>query len=1343
MPLNAFHPAVRTWFSAQVGTPTPPQIRGWPVIRSGAHALIAAPTGSGKTLAAFLCAIDALVQEGPYLVDECRVLYVSPLRALSNDVQKNLLHPLAGIAALDAFVPKIRVVVRTGDTTPAERQQMVRKPPHILVTTPESLGILLTTAGGRGILSTVRTVIIDEIHAVAGSKRGSHLSLSLERLARLVGESTVRPLQRIGLSATQRPLDHIAAFLVGRDRACEIVDIGHLRQLDLGVEIPASPLEAVCSHEVWDEVYGRVVELIIAHRTTLIFVNTRKLAERISLRLIERFSEADQPGGQLIACHHGSLSKERRLDAEQRLKAGTLRALVATGTLELGIDIGDVDLVVQIGSPRAIGTFLQRVGRAGHGVGRTPKARFFALTRDELIESAALLRAVREGVLDCIRIPQHPWDVLAQQIVATCVSESLTIADLHTLLGRANPYRQVDREQLARVVALHAQGRFALLHYDPVSGVVRATRRARLTAVMSGGAIPDTALYQVREEPGDVLIGTIDEDFSLESSPGDVFQLGNTAWRILVVEGRAGVVRVANAQGAPPTIPFWLGEAPGRTRELSEAVGRLRADADGVPWLERECGLTPQAAASAWDYLHAARVALGCLPTNRCVVAERFFDESGGQQLVIHAPFGTRLNRAWGLALRKRFCVGFGFELEAAATEEAVLLSLSPTTSFPLAEVFAYVSAPTLRATLIQACLTGGQFETRWRWASGIALLVERASGGKKTPPFLLRIRANDALAAAFPQALACPDNLPPGKITIPEDHPIVAQVVEDCLTDLLDFEGLVQVVTAIKAGEIAVHSVETAEPSPLALSTIAARPYAFLDDTPFEERRTRAVAPTSHDVIPAIPASGLDLEAVRLVRAQAWPDPRDAEECHEVLTWIGFVTNAEAEPWRGWLQLLRSVGRAELIDDRWYAVGTTRDAVACWRGRLEALGPVISDDPALLALEHAGVAMRVTIDGVSQWCHRRLVQRILRVGRERGRAAIAAVSAAEFWYFLAHWQGATPEQQRQGPSSVSEVLAQLAALEIPAAAWAHDVLPSRIAQFKPEWIDAVTMSGEFAWGRLWAAPALDPDASGGSTIRTTPIALIPRSELDQWLRCAGPAGEVGLSGPATEVLAVLRSGGALFLADVRARMRQMPSTVEEAMGELIAAGLITCDSFAGVRWLLLPSDRRARARPPVGRWTVFRPATETLKVDGIRDEEIALMVARTLLRRTGVVFRTLYDRERIACPWRDVVRALRVLELRGEVLGGRFVSGFGGEQYALAEAWSKLSRLRGANGPVIELSAADPLNYTGFLTPGPRVRATLQNRVRIGESHAIVGFNSSRGGAEERRSGGELGGIL
>jgi len=1314
VPLASFHPAVAGWFRECIGTPTAAQDQGWPVIRSGANCLIAAPTGTGKTLAAFLCAIDALVAQGPYLADRCAVLYVSPLRALSNDVQKNLLVPAAGIAARDAFVPRLRVLVRTGDTTAAQRAAMGRRAPHILVTTPESLGIMLTSAGGRRLLADVRTVIVDEIHAVAGNKRGAHLALSLERLAHLVGESPQRPLQRIGLSATQRPLDQLASFLVGADRPCTVVDAGHLRDLDLGVLIPQSPLTAVCAHETWGEVYGQLVELIRAHHTTLVFVNTRKLAERISLRLIERFDADDEPGAQLVACHHGSLSKERRLDAEQRLKAGALRVLVATATLELGIDIGDVDLVVQIGSPRAIATFLQRVGRSGHGVGRLPKARLVALTTDELTEAAALLRAVRSHELDHITIPVHPWDVLAQQAVAACVDTAWPAAALHALLCRAWPYRDVDAEAFRRVLDLHSDGRRALLHLDPATDVVRGTRRARLTAMTCGGAIPDTAAFQVREEPGDLVVGTLDEDFSLESSPGDIFQLGNTSWRILRVEGREGVVRVADAHGAAPTIPFWIGEAPGRTRELSQAVGRLRADCDSPQWLERECLLSPAAAQACWDHLEGGRRALGKLPTHTRVVAERFFDDSGGQQLVIHSCFGTRINRAWGLALRKRFCVGFGFELEAAATEEGLVLSIGPDTSFPLDEVFTYLTPQVLRATLIQACVTGGQFETRWRWAAGIALLVERFGVGKKVPPFLVRIRANDALVVAFPGARTCPDNLPPGKIDIPEDHPIVAQVVADCLHDLMDLDGLSAVISGIRDQRIDVHAVDTPEPSPLALGILAARPYAFLDDTPFEERRTRAVAAPSTDPLPPLTAGTLDPEAVAQVRAEAWPDPRDREEMHEILCWIGYVTAEEAHDWAAWLVDLQDAGRAELLGGRWYAVGTTRDPIDCWRGRLEALGPIVSDDDALLALEQEGVAMRVRLDGVAHWCHRRLLQRILRVGRDRRRSAVEPAAVADLLRFLARWQGVASDDRRDGASGVAATLAQLAGLELPAAAWMQTVLPQRVRAFRPEWLDEVTLGGDFAWGRLWAAPALDGDRA--STIRTTPIAFVPRSELDAWLRLSGPAGEEGLSGPAREVLAAIRARGALFLADLLGQVRQLAATIESALGELIAAGLISCDSFAALRWLLLSSQRRADARPPPGRWGPFRPvAGHSADSAGRLPDDLATLVARTLLRRTGVVVRRLYDRERIRAPWRDLLRALRVMELRGEVLGGRFVAGLGGEQFALPDAAAGLRKVRGAPWTPLDVGAADPLNYTGILLPGERVRPGLDGRVAVG----------------------------
>ncbi len=1320
MSLAEFHPAVRDWFTTCVGTPTEPQVRGWPAIRSGAHVLIAAPTGTGKTLAAFLCAIDLLVREGPYLPDECRVLYVSPLRALSNDVQKNLLVPLAGIAERDALAPRLRVLVRTGDTPAGERQQMGKRPPHLLVTTPESLGILLTSAGGRRMLGTVRTVIIDEIHAVVPSKRGAYLSLCLERLEHLAG----RPIQRIGLSATQKPLELIAHFLGGRDRAVQIVDGGHLRRLDLGIELPSSPLEPVVSHELWGEAYARLVELIVAHRTTLVFVPTRSMAERISLRLIERFNQVDGSGDQLIACHHGAMAKDRRLDAEQRLKAGTLRALVATATLELGIDIGEVDLVVQIGSARAIATFLQRVGRAGHGVGRTPKARIIALTPAELIEGSALLRAVRQGALDALRIPDHPWDVLAQHVVSACVNQPWSMAELHQTLGRAWPYRELNRGQLTQLVALHSQGRHALLHFDPATHQVRGTRRAKLVAITCAGAIPDQASLQVREDPGDLVVGSVDEDFALESSPGDIFQLGNTAWKILKVEGRSGVVRVQNAHGAPATIPFWFGEAPGRTRELSEAVGAIYADADSAAWFARECGINPAAALAAWRHLKAAHTALGQLPTNARVVAERFFDEVGTQHLVIHACFGTRITRAWGLALRKRFCTGFGFELEAAATDEGLVLSLGPTTSFAVDDVFSYLSSATLRATLIQACVTGGQFETRWRWASAIALLVERSAIGKRTPPHLLRIRANDALVAAFPGALTCPDNLPPGNLPVPEDHPIVAQVISDLLSDLMDLRGLAEVLTAIKDQRIAIHAVDVAEPSVLARGIISARPYAFLDDVGFEERRTRAISQPSPEPIP-LSDQGVDQDLADRVLADAWPDPRSHEELHEVLGWIGFITTTEATPWQSWLAELHQAGRALCDDGRWFAVGVARDALTAWRGRLEVvLGPVVGDgdESPLLALEQQGIAMRVRIGGGQRWCHRRLFQRMLAAQRDRRRTWFQPVSISVFLRFLATWQGlatsadpataARREPQRLGPAGTAETMRQLAGLELAVTAW-KPALVLRVRDYGPDQLDDLTLRGELAWGRLWAAPAADADASPGA-IRSTPISFIPRDELDLWLQLAGPAGDAGLSGPAREVLAVLRGSGASFLHELRTKVRQVPATIEDALSELVAAGLATCDSLVGLRWLLLSADRRKSARPPAGRWSCFRTAGVAAEIAEL-PMEAALLVARTLLRRTGVVFRKTWERERIRCPWRDVHRALRTMELRGEVVGGRFIAGFSGEQFAHPEVPRRLRACADASGTPIEVPASDPLNYTGLLVPGERVRANGQLLVSLG----------------------------
>ena len=1295
MPLTEFHPAIRRWFEETLGPPTEPQREGWPRIREGRHTLIAAPTGTGKTLAAFLWALDGLLRQGQALAGTTQVLYVSPLKALGNDVRRNLQGPLDALRLRDIFLPEVRVLVRTGDTPQSERQAMTRRPPHILVTTPETLYILLTSEGGRRMLRTVRTTIVDEIHAVTGDKRGAHLALSLERLEALAG-----PYQRIGLSATQKPLDEVGRFLVGAGRECALVDAGHRRPMDLAVEVPPSPLEAVCSHETWEEIYARVAELVREHRTTLVFVNTRRLAERVAARL------AHLLGDDAVATHHGSLSRARRLDAEQRLKEGKLRTVVATASLELGIDIGDVDLVVQVGGVRSIATFLQRAGRAGHGVGRVPKARLFPLTIDELVEGAALLRAVRRGILDQTPQPRAPLDILAQQAVAACVPEDWDEDALYDALRRAWPYRDLAREDFDACLRLHADGRHALLHRDGIHGRVRATKRARMPAVTSGGAIPDTADYAVLEEPAGTLVGTINEDFAIESNGGDIFQLGNTSWRIRRVE--PGIVRVEDAHGAPPTIPFWLGEAPSRTAELSREVGEVRESCDGPAWLERECGLGPGAAAQAAEFLDAGRRALGAAPTGDRVILERFFDESGGMQMVLHAPFGGRVNRAWGIALRKRFCRGFGFELQAAANEDAVIISLGPHHSFALDEVFDYLHPSTALALLEQALLDQPMWETRWRWNVSRSLLVPRMRGGKRTPAPLVRMAAQDLMVKSFPQAQACPETLQSEDREIPRDHPVVRQTLDDCLHEAMDADGFLDVLRRLREGAIERRAVDLPEPSPFARGILAARPYAFLDDAPLEERRTQAVLQRRVlDAKSADDIGALDDDAVDRVRDEAWPRPADAEEVHETLLWMGYATEEEAAPWRPWLEALRAAGRVVLDGGRWWAAESSRDPVETWRGRLEALGPVFADDPALLELERRGVALRVRLHGRQAWCDRRLLARIHRYTVDRLRREIEPATAAEFLRFLACWQHADEEHRLDGPRGVLEVVRQLAGFEIPARAWEASVLPGRVRDYKREWLDQATLSGEAAWGRLWG--------SGASAVRTTPVAIVMREDLDLWRGLAPPADLAGLSSGASQVEEALRARGAMFPQELARATRLLPVQFEGALGELIGAGRVTCDSFGALRWLVVPAAKR-KVAATVGRWSLFRGTDTPVSDTSCPADPAALdFVARQLLRRWGVVFRTVLARERIPVPWRDLLRVFRSMELRGDVRGGRFVQGFSGEQYALPEAVPLLRavRRRGAMAPV-EVSAADPLNFVGVLIPGERVPPAARRRVPV-----------------------------
>jgi ATP-dependent helicase Lhr and Lhr-like helicase len=1381
MSFERFHPIVQQWFTSALGAPTEAQLQGWTSIHRGQHTLIAAPTGSGKTLAAFLSALDELTREGidAGLPDELRVLYVSPLKALSTDIHKNLAEPRRGIERLAAEAgiraPRITAAVRTGDTTQAERAATLRTPPHILVTTPESLYLLLTSEGSRKMLSTVRTVIVDEIHAVIGTRRGAHLALSLERLRQLAG----RPLLRIGLSATQKPIAEVGRYLVGTAGGdCTIVDSGHKREMDLAIEIPRSPLEAVMAHEVWDEYYDRLADLIRAHKTTLIFVNTRRLAERLARHLSERLGE------DAVTAHHGSLSKEKRLDAETRLKTGSLKALVATASLELGIDIGHVDLVCQIGSPHRIATLLQRVGRSGHTIVGTPKGRVFATSRDDLIETAALLRSIRRGELDAIVAHDAPLDVLAQQIIAEAACRESSEDEMFELVRRAWPYRALTRPDFDAVVTMTAEGystrrgrRAALVHRDEVNAMLRARRGSRLLALTSGGAIPEIADYRVLLDPEETFIGTLNEDFAIESNAGDVFQLGNASWRVLQVTG--GTVRVADAKGAPPNIPFWLGEAPARSDELSRAVSDLRAEVDerlaagsaasALDWFAAETGLGQDAATQALAYLAEGRRALGVIPTQKTLVLERFFDESGGMQLVLHAPFGSRVNKAWGLALRKRFCRQFNFELQAAATDDALMLSLGPQHSFPLSDVFRYLHPETTRDVLVQAFLDAPVFETRWRWNATLSLAVPRSRGGRKIAPQVQRMVAADLLASVFPDAAACLENIP-GDREIP-DHPLVGQTVRDCLEEAMDLPGLLAVLGQIHGGDVRLVARDTPEPSLFAYEIIDARPYAFLDDAPLEERRSHAVQTRrGADAAARDDLGALDPAAIDRVREEERPDPRDADELHDELMTAGYLTAEEvaglpAEQIPA-LTAARRATWARIADDRRILVAAERlpeiravhpavtlepvveppaSRVRDWqraaaiteivRGRMTILGPTTAAelaasfaiderdaDGALLDLESQGVILRGrfrpangSTPGAIEWCDRSLLSRIHRYTLNRLRAEIEPVTPADFMRFLFKWQHVDPTDRLSGVDGLREVIAALDGFELAGAGWERTVFPSRLTDYEPSLLDMLCLSGEVGWARLSEREREAERSDPPRLTPATPIALFLRENGEAWqtLRSITPDREARLSENARRIAEVLRTRGACFFNDLRNAAHLDAEDTRLALGMLVSSGLVASDGFSGLRVLMRSAaghrtahDRRGHF---AGRWSAIaadRPSDD-------RDFAVEAQ-AWALLRRYGVVFRRLLARETIAAPWRELARVYRRLEARGEIRGGRFVSGMSGEQFAMPRAVERLREVRRTrpDGRLHTISTADPLNLIGIVTAGDRLRAVGRNRI-------------------------------
>lgn len=1443
-----FHPLISTWFRGRFSAATAPQLKAWPLIRSGRNVLVSAPTGSGKTLAAFLICLDRLVtarMEGR-LDDIVDVVYVSPLKALSNDIGKNLETPLTELETLAAergeLLPGIRTAVRTGDTPAWERERMVRRPPHILVTTPESLFILLTAERSRVALQRTTTVIVDEIHVLADDKRGAHLALTLARLDDVVMKACGTRPQRIGLSATICPISDVARFLVGyqpqvqaasaledesgkrQNRQREhlrsdvsIVDIGHRRRLDLAVEVPRGELGAVATNEIWSEIYDRLTELVLAHRTTLIFVNTRRLCERVAHHLAERLGE------DAVLAHHGSLSRRLRQRAESQLKDGHLRAVVATASLELGIDIGSVNLVCQVGSPRSIAVTLQRVGRSGHQVETSddrhrPKGHLFATTRDELIECAALVRAIRQGHLDRLEIPDWPLDVLAQQMVATCAAERWKVDDLFALVRTAGPYATLPRAAFDAVLNMLADGvttsrgrAGAYLHRDRVNGTVGGRRGARLAAITSGGAIPDNANYLVVAEPDQTTVGTVDEDFAVESLCGDIFLLGTTSWRIRRVE--SGRLRVEDARGAAPSLPFWRGEAPGRTRELSDEVSDLRAriadfilasERDGggdagtiraVNFLIEACGLDRAGAEQASAYVAAGVAHLGALPTSRCVVAERFFDEGGGMQLVVHAPFGARINRAWGLALRKRFCRSFNFELQAAATDNGIVISLAEQHSFPLDVIFQFLSVDTIEEVLTQAMLPSPMFGVRWRWNASRSLAVLRFSGGRKVPPPIQRMRSDDLLASVFPDQVACQENLT-GDIQIP-DHPLVNETVRDCLYEAMDLTGLRAVLAGIVSGEVQTRAVDTAEPSPFCHEILNANPYAFLDDAPLEERRARGVQLRRTLGSDAREIGALDPKAIETVRKECWPTVRDADELHDAL--LTLVALPPVVEWVVWFGLLVADGRAgtlrvgettlwvptehlELIHCLYPGsvvkpslpeigqprpAGREAAATELVRGWLESTGPETAAalvsrfalsanlvKSALVRLEGEGQILRGQFTSArdnhvgAEWCNRRVLARIHRLTLGWLRREIEPVTPADFVRFLYRWQHLAPGTTLHGSDGLLQILRQLQGYEISGASLERDVLSRRMTKYDPDMLDRLCLSGEVMWGRLSPHPAFESPASlrtvrvqdGEAGLdmqsvrqrrvrptRVAPVTVFLRVDATWLLACSGrkatDAEEAALSHPAREVLDALVQRGASFLHDLVRATGRLPSEVEDGLWELVAAGLISADGYDNLRALVDPKrrrgegrGRRARPRHAAGRWALLdETQTEDGEASGRRDRAVGRF-AEQLLARWGVVFRDLLARETLAPPWRELLGVLRRMEACGDIRGGRFVSGFGGEQFARPEAVEML-RVARRDGPLslpVTVAAADPMNLTGIVLPGPRVSALNAGPVEL-----------------------------
>ena len=1404
-----FHPIIENWFKENFPEPTGVQKDAWPHIQKRENVLLSAPTGSGKTLAAFLPGINALMNSSfaGKLEDKVQILYISPLKALSNDIRRNLQKPLQELNSLavqqETFYKPLTVKLRTGDTPAKERMGILKAPPHILVTTPESLYLMLTAEKSREILRDVKTVIVDEIHALARDKRGSHLTLSLERLDHLCHNKP----QRLGISATQKPMDIIAQYLCGVNNKdllqlpnCQIIDTGHLKALDIAIETPQSELSTICSHEQWAEIYQQIADMVKEHRSTLIFVNTRRMAERLSHQLSEIL------GDDAVTSHHGSLSRELRLTAEEKLKNGELKAIVATASLELGIDIGYINLVCQIGSPRNIAVFLQRIGRSGHAVGALPKGRLFPVTRDELLESMALIQAVHKKHLDKIIIPEEPLDILAQQIIASSANEEWEENELYELCIKAWPYRNLTKEMYQKVLDMLAEGvatdsnRGAYIHYDRINGKIRARKHARLAALTSGGAIPENAEYRVVMEDN-TFVGTVNEDFAIESLRGDVFILGNNSWRILFVRGLT--MTVEDAQGAPATIPFWFGEAPGRTIELCEELSEVRRNIETSLKTETakaislrlvdELKMSEYAADQAVNYIASQVAATGTVPTLDTIIFERFFDESGGMQLVVHSPYGSRVNRAWGLAMRKRFCRSFNFELQAAADENGFILSLGPQQSFPLEDMFTLVPTKVAKSAIEQALLAVPLFQVRWRWNVTRALAVLRSNSGKRVPPALQRFRADDLLTSVFPQSTACLEHIT-GDIEIPYEHPLVHQTMMDCLHEALDLEAWVGVLKKAESGEIKFIACDTTEPSPFSYQLIHSNVYTFLDDAPAEERRTRALS-TRRSLNPddVRDLGWMDPQIIQKVVSDAAPLVRSSDELHDTLLVQRLLPLSECSDWKPFLQDLIKEGRAatmkvandfeiafaverwSLIKEIWpdaepepkftipdrLLIPFTKEAAikSIVKGRIEISGPVTGMDLAqlfklpffdihiaLLALENDGTILRGNFsktvrdpqqiledlqkeipDEEIEWCERRLLSRIHRLTLDSLRRQIEAVEPDVFVKFLVHHQFIHPETKVKNRQGFNKIIDQMEGFEISAASWEEDVFPNRMQDYKSYWLDETTMYGETLWCRLKQAGL--EESSGSRLASNIPVALCLRANIPWLLKPVQNRENPELKSDQNKVYSYLKKSGALFSEDLRIACKMLPSQIDDILWELAGKGLIIADGFASLRKRI--SRKKTRSKPGMnrqrrnsaGRWNLF---------PGILGEETPndrrQQWAQLLLHRYGIIFRDLLERETCAPSWGLLVPELRRMEARGEIRGGRFVKGVGGEQYALPGVVEKLRRMKDKQEKTcVFISAVESANLMGIVYGERKVPARKGNTLCLLDGKCIAASEAGK----------------